>query len=119
MGRRDRKTGDVAAPVGVDDSAEEIDLTGVSAADLRDRLSAHADGRDDRVVRAAVELRGSLDRLGAAITERRNAIVGRAGEIARAAAPFAGGAAVAGLGAALVVKRARRPQVTRPGAGFR
>ena len=103
--------GESARPTG-EDSAEELDLTGVSAAELRDRLSAFSDGRDVRVVRAAVDLRESLDRLSAAITERRTAIVGRAGEIARAAAPFAGGAVAAGVGAALVAKRARRPRGT-------
>ncbi|MBC3192944.1 hypothetical protein H7X46_17945 [Pseudonocardia sp. C8] len=103
MGRHERNG------EGVDDSAEELDLTSVSAAELRDRLAALSDGRDARVVGAAVELRRSLDRLGAGIAQRRTALVGRAGEIARAAAPFAGGAVAAGVGALLVVRRTRRP----------
>lgn len=111
-GRKARKAGEVVAPAGVEDSGEELDLSEVSAAALRDRLTARSDGRDDRVLRAAVELRGSLDRLGAGVAERRNAIVGRIGEIARSAAPFAGGAVAAGLGAVLIVQRARRPRRT-------
>ncbi|MEU6698791.1 hypothetical protein [Pseudonocardia sp. NPDC046786] len=112
MGRHDRRRpadGDTAGTAEVSDSAEELDLSEVSPAVLRDRLSAHADGRDDQVVRAAAELRASLDRLAAGIAHRREALVVRAGEMARAAAPFAGGALAAGLGAVLVVRRVRRP----------
>ncbi|ANY05241.1 hypothetical protein [Pseudonocardia sp. HH130630-07] len=87
--------------------AERLDLTEVSAARLRDRLDARADGRDDHVVRAAVELRASLDRFRAGVALRRAALVDRAGEMARSAAPFAGGA-VAAVAAALVARKAVR-----------
>jgi hypothetical protein len=109
VGRHDR-TGD--GDPGDEDrgAAEMLDLSEVSAEDLRDRLSARSDGRDEQVVRAATELRASLDRFAAGLTHRREALVTRAGEIARAAAPFAGGAAAAGVGALLVVKRVRRPR---------
>ncbi|BBG01116.1 MULTISPECIES: hypothetical protein [Pseudonocardia] len=114
MGRHDQRksTGDSGAgEIGeVTDSAEELDLSEVSPAVLRDRLSAHSDGRDDRVVAAATELRASLDRLAAGIAYRREALVVRAGEMARAAVPFAGGALAAGIGAVLVLRRTRRPR---------
>ncbi|ALE74137.1 hypothetical protein AD006_23615 [Pseudonocardia sp. EC080610-09] len=107
MGRHDRNDGSEGASRG---EAEMLDLSEISAEDLRDRLSARSDGRDERVVHAATELRASLDRLTGAIAYRREALVTRAGEIVRAAAPFAGGAAAAGVGALLVVRRARRPR---------
>lgn len=117
MGRHDRRepTGadDAGAAAEGADSAEELDLTEVSPSALRDRLSAHSDGRDDRVVQAATELRASLDRLAAGIALRREALVVRAGEIARSVAPFAGGAVVVGIGAALVTRRARRARTWR------
>lgn len=111
VGRHDRRSeGGEGAVDGIDDSAEELDLSDVSPAVLRDRLSVHSDGRADQVVHAATELRASLDRLAAGIAYRREALVVRAGEMARAALPFAGGALVAGVGAALVARRARKPR---------
>lgn len=115
MGRHDAGAGPAGeAP---EDTAEELDLSDVSAAQLRDRLSARSDGRDDQVVDAARELRASLDRLGAGLAARRAALVGRAGEIARAAVPYVGGVVATGVGAVLVARRARRPRRSRyPGA---
>ncbi|MEJ8277310.1 hypothetical protein [Pseudonocardia spirodelae] len=90
------------------DTAEEVDLSEVSSAQLRDRLAARSDGRDDRVVAAAHDLRASLDRLADGLAARRAAVLGRAGEIARAAVPWVGGAAATGLGAVLLTRGARR-----------
>lgn len=111
MGRHDAGAGPAGeAP---EDTAEEIDLSEVSAGQLRDRLSARSDGRDDQVVEAARELRASLDRLGEGLAARRAALVGRAGEIARAAVPYVGSVVATGVGAVLVVRRVRRPRRSR------
>ncbi|MFP5072508.1 hypothetical protein ACLFMI_22930 [Pseudonocardia nantongensis] len=95
--------------------ARTLDMSEVSVYQLRDRLAAHRDGREEKVIAAAAELGVSLDRLAAGIAARREALVTRAGEMARAAAPLAGGIAAAGVGVALVVRRSRRSQCT--GAG--
>ncbi|WP_161992399.1 hypothetical protein [Pseudonocardia sp. EV170527-09] len=112
MGRHDAGAGPAGeAP---EDTAEEIDLSEVSAEQLRDRLSARSDGRDDQVVEAARELRASLDRLGEGLAARRAALVGRAGGgIARAAVPYVGSVVATGVGAVLVVRRVRRPRRSR------
>lgn len=91
------------------DDAPMLDLSQVPASRLRDRLDAHRDGREERVVAAASDLRASLDRLAAGIAYRRQAMTTRAGELARAAAPFAGGLAAAGVGVAVLLRgRANR-----------
>ncbi|MEQ3554443.1 hypothetical protein WIS52_28590 [Pseudonocardia nematodicida] len=99
-----------------DSGSEPLDLSDVSAAELRDRLVARSDGRDDQVVRAAVELRRSLDRLAAGIAARRAALVSRAAELGRAAVPYVGGAVAAGAGAFVVARHRRRPRVLPPEA---
>lgn len=102
------------------DPARTLDLSAVPARQLRDRLDAHRDGREEQVVAAAAELRSSLDRLAAGLAARRAMVAARAGEMARAAAPFAGGLLAAGLGTALAVRRVRRPRPTgRPTGGSR
>lgn len=110
MRRRGRRSGADAPEETPQDPADArtLDLSEVSAHQLRDRLSAHRDGREEQVVAAAVALRASLDRLRAGIAARRQALVTRSGEMARAAAPVAGGLAAAGVGVTAVVRRSRR-----------
>lgn len=110
MARRDGGT--AAGPEEPDPAdAQTLDLSEVSVHQLRDRLDAHRDGREEQVVAAAAELRASLDRLGAGVAQRKQVLTARAGEMARAAVPFAGGLAAAGVGVAVLARRrARRPR---------
>lgn len=112
MGRADEGTaaGEPEVPEPDPAEAQTLDLSEVSVYQLRDRLAAHRDGREEKVIAAAADLRVSLDRLAAGIAARREALVTRAGELARAAAPPAAGLAAAGVGVFLVVRRSRRPQ---------